>query len=122
MWSYLLRAVLPGRNPIGFGAADILEVTLAVLLVLAAMFSRPWIEPFVNGFAQQTRRCMWMLAILPVALRLLLLVHHPVPTPDVYDEFSHLLMADTLRHFRLANPPLPLPQFFETFFVLQDPT
>jgi hypothetical protein len=57
-----------------------------------------------------------------VALRLLLLSHHPVPTPDVYDEFSHLLEADTLRHFRLANPPHALPQFFETFFVLQEPT
>jgi MFS family permease len=55
-------------------------------------------------------------------LRLALLPHHPVPAPDVYDEFSHLLVADTLRHFRLANPPHALPQFFETFFVLQEPT
>jgi hypothetical protein len=62
------------------------------------------------------------LAIAPVALRLLLLATHPVPTPDVYDEFTHLLVADTLRHFRLANPPHALPQFFETFFVLQRPT
>lgn len=45
-----------------------------------------------------------------------------MPTPDVYDEFSHLLVADTLRHLRLANPPHALPQFFETFFVLQSPT
>jgi hypothetical protein len=30
-------------------------------------------------------------------------------------------VADTLRHFRLANPPHSLPQFFETFFVLQRP-
>jgi hypothetical protein len=57
-----------------------------------------------------------------VALRLLLLGHHPVPTPDVYDEFSHLLVADTLRHFRLTNPPHALRQFFETFFILQYPT
>ncbi|HEX6545706.1 MAG TPA: hypothetical protein VF023_05330 [Bryobacteraceae bacterium] len=63
-----------------------------------------------------------MLAGLTVALRLLLLPHHPVPTPDVYDEFGHLLVADTLRHFRLANPPHALSQFFETFFVLQEPT
>jgi hypothetical protein len=65
---------------------------------------------------------MLLLAALPVALRLLLLSHHPVPTPDIYDEFSHLLEADTLRHFRLANPAQALPQFFETFFVLQEPT
>ena len=40
----------------------------------------------------------------------------------MYDEFSHLLVADTLRHFRLANPPHALHQFFETSFVLQEPT
>ena len=51
-----------------------------------------------------------------------MLPHHPVPSPDVYDEFGHLLVADTLLHFRLANPPHPLHQFFETFFVLQTPS
>ncbi len=65
---------------------------------------------------------MALFAILPVALRLLLLPHHPVPSPDIYDEFGHLFVADTLRHFRLANPPHPLHQFFETFFTLQQPT
>ena len=61
------------------------------------------------------------LAILPVALRLAMLPHFPVPTPGGYDEFAHLLVADTLGHFRLANPPHPLHQFFETIFVLQEP-
>jgi len=65
---------------------------------------------------------MLVLAILPVAMRLALLPGHPIPSPDIYDEFAHLLVADTLRHFRLANPPHALPQFFETFFVLQSPT
>ena len=65
---------------------------------------------------------MALLACLPVVLRLALLPHHPAPSPDVYDEFSHLLVADTLRHFRLANPMHPLHRFFETFFVLQEPT
>jgi len=64
---------------------------------------------------------MLALAVLPVALRLALLPKHPIPVPEVYDEFGHLLVADTLRHFRLANPPHALPQFFETFFVLQSP-
>lgn len=65
---------------------------------------------------------MIALAVMPVALRLALLQHHSVPAPDIYDEFGHLLVADTLRHFRLANPPHALPHFFETFFVLQRPT
>ena len=65
---------------------------------------------------------MLLLALLPVILRVAMLAQHPVPSPQVYDEFGHLLVADTLLHFRLANPPHPLHQFFETFFVLQTPT
>jgi len=122
MLSNLLKALLPNPNPIGFGPADALELVLAALLVLVALWGRTWIAPYFRRFAERTGWCMLLLAALPVALRLLLLSHHPVPTPDIYDEFSHLLEADTLRHFRLANPPHALPQFFETFFVLQEPT
>jgi hypothetical protein len=117
----LRRALMPGPNPIGFGPADFLELGLAALLVAFAATWRPWLEP---GFARLARRpvvSMLLLASLPVALRLALLGHHPVPAPDVYDEFSHFLVADTLRHFRLANPPHALPQFFETFFTFQQP-
>jgi len=106
----------------GFGASDILELVLAALLVASALLWRPWIEPYAARLATRTGWCMLLLAALPVALRLLLLPHHPVPSPDIYDEFCHLLVADTLRHFRLANPMHPLHQFFETFFVLQEPT
>src|SRR6202011_4108374 len=113
-WENLLRALSPIRNPISFGAADALELALAALLVLIALFGRPWIAPHVRKFAERTRWCMLLLAILPVVLRLLLLGHHPVPAFDGYDESSLLLSADTLRHFRLANPPHALPQFFET--------
>lgn len=124
----MFRSPLPGANPMGFGPADLLDLALALLLVLVALLwlpsgaGRKQIEPWVRRMAQRTGWCMLLLAALPVTLRLLLLAHHPVPTPDIYDEFSHLLVAGTLRHFRLANPAHALPQFFETFFVLQDPT
>lgn len=122
MLNGLLKALLPNPNPIGFGPADAIELMLALILLAAALWGRTWILPRFKKFAERTVWCLVLLAILPVALRLLLLAHHPVPRPDVYDEFSHLLEADTLRHFRLANPPHALPQFFETFFVLQEPT
>jgi hypothetical protein len=118
----LVRSFLPLRNPIGFGASDFLEFIIAALLVLLALIARRWLEPYARRLAPKTGWCMLLLSLLPIALRLALLPHHPVPTPDVYDEFGHLLVADTLRHFRLANPPHPLHQFFETFFVLQQPT
>jgi hypothetical protein len=118
----LFHSFLPLHNPIGFGAADFIELGLAALLVFLALIWEPYLAGAAGRLARRTGWCMALLAILPVVLRLALLPHHPVPSPDLYDEFSHLLVADTLRHFRFANPPHPFPQFFETFFVLQDPT
>jgi hypothetical protein len=112
----------PVKNPIGFGASDFIELAIAVALVALVIAWRPLIEPFGRRFSLKTQWCMLALAILPAGLRLILLAHHPVPTPDIYDEFGHLLVADTLRHFRLANPAHAMRQFFETFFVLQEPT
>ena len=118
----LFRSFLPVRNPLGFGASDFVLLTLAAVLAFLALVWRPVVEPVLRALARRTGWCMLVLAALPVALRLLLLAHHPIPTPTVSDEFSHLLVADTLSHFRLANPTHPLHQFFETFFVLQEPS
>ena len=105
-----------------WSGADSIELGLAVLLMALAWISRSYLEPWTQRFAQHTRRAMLALFLLPIALRLALLPHHPVPTPQIYDEFAHLLVADTLSHFRLANPMHPLHRFFETFFTLQQPT
>lgn len=118
---HLFNSFLPFENPIGFGASDFIEFALAALLV-SLVLVRPGIERPLRRLAEKTGWCMLLLALLPVALRLALLAHHPVPTPDLYDEFGHLLVADTLRHLRLANPMHPMHQFFETFFVLQEPS
>jgi hypothetical protein len=119
---HLFRSFLPAQNPIGFGAADFIELLLALAGLLCALFARPYVEPLAARLARNTVWCMLLCGALPVILRLALLPHHPVPTPNIADEFSHLLVADTLRHFRFANPTHPLHQFFETFFVLQQPT
>ena len=112
---------LPLSNPLGMGAGDLIELALAALLLAMALAWLPWWEPFAARLAQRPVWCVLLLAALPVALRLLLLPHHPAPVPDIYDEFNHLLVADTLRHLRLANPAHPFHRFFETFFVLQEP-
>jgi hypothetical protein len=117
-----LAQFLPLTNPLGMGAGDLIELALAALLLALALAWRSWWEPYAARLAQKPVWSMLLLAALPVALRLLLLPHHPVPVPDIYDEFNHLLVADTLRHFRLANPAHRFHRFFETFFVLQEPT
>src|SRR6202162_480726 len=117
-----LRFFLPLLNPIGFGAADFIELILAVLLLVLVLASRPVFEPYARKLAEHTGWSMLLLALLPIALRLALLPQYPIPSPNVTDDFSYLLLADTLRHLRLANPAHPLHQFFETFFVLQQPT
>jgi hypothetical protein len=106
----------------GLSPADLVEIAAAALLALGVLIWHPWLTPLARRFEMRAGWSMAFFAALPVLLRLALLPHHPAPTPDLYDEFSHLLEADTLRHFRLANPPHALPQFFETFFVLQRPT
>ncbi len=55
-------------------------------------------------------------------LRLALFRTSPAPTPSGADDFSYVLLGDTLRHFRMANATHPLHQFFEAVFVLQQPT
>ena len=118
----LFETFTPLDNAIGFGAVDFIELTLAILLVAMALLWRPLVAPFCARLARRTRVSMAIFFVAPIALRLALLAHHPVPVPDLYDEFGHLLVADTLRHWRLANPPHPMHRFFETFFVLQSPT
>jgi hypothetical protein len=118
----IFRSFLPSRNPLGFGAADFVELFLTLVLVGLTLLARGRIEILFRRFAERTVPCMVLLALLPIALRLLLLAYHPVPEPEVSDDFSYLLSADTLRHFRLANPVHPMHRFFETFFVLQEPS
>ena len=117
----LFRSFLPLHNPIGFGASDFIELELAALLVLLIAADARW-GGWARRLAAHTGWSMLALAILPVALRLAMLAQSPVPTPNGSDDFAHLLAADTLRHFRLANPPHDLHRFFETIFVLQEPT
>ena len=115
------RSFLPLHNPLGFGASDFVEFALVALLV-AMVLARAALESAARRFAERTGWCMLLLFALPIVLRLALLPHFPIPTPGGADDYSYILLADTLRHFHLTNPAHPMHQFFETVFVLQQPT
>jgi hypothetical protein len=118
----LFRSFLPYHNPIGFGVIDFVELALAILLSALVLLSNPRLEAKARQLAERTAWCMLGIGLLPILLRLALLRNHPVPTPSGADDFSYLLLADTLSHFRLANPMNALHRFFETNFVLQQPS
>lgn len=108
-------------NALGFGPIDLLELWLAAILVAAILAQAPAAQ-FARALADRPIRCMIFLAAVPIGLRLALVAHHPIPIPRVADDFSYLLVGDTLAHFRLANPMHPMHRFFEGVFVLQDPS
>ena len=109
------------NHPAGFGASDSLLFTLAVLVCLLAGGSS-WLETPLRRLAQRPAWCLLVLFCSPILLRLALLPHHPVPTPNTADDFSYLLLGDTLAHFRLANAMHPMHRYFEAMFVLQEPS
>jgi hypothetical protein len=108
-------------NPFGFGASDWVVLALAILLVALLVLTR-LAARYARELSKRTVLCMVLLFALAVLLRLALLPQSPVPIPSGADDFSYILLGDTLRHLRLANAAHPLQQFFEAVFILQEPT
>ena len=118
---HVFRSFIPSANPIGFGAADFVEFFVAAALLALTLAREPLLR-LARTLSRQTAWSMLALGGLTVALRLALLPHAGAPIPSSADDNSYLLLADTLRHFRLANPTHPFYRFFEANFVLQQPT
>ncbi len=82
-------------------------------------------QKYVRGLSVLARHktLSWVgLGLFVLVVRAALLPIWPIPKPSIYDEFSYLLQADTFSHGRLTNQAHPLWHFFESTYVLQQPT
>lgn len=70
----------------------------------------------------QKKYLVWVaLALGMIVGRVALLPVLPIPEPELDDEFSNLLAADTFAHGRLANPTPAHAEFFESPHILVHP-
>src|SRR5260370_32438428 len=93
-------------------------------LLLPRLTSRVFriVESVLARIAARKTLAIVAFFFLVVGARVALLPLLPVPVPGIHDEYSYLLLGDTLAHGRLANPAHPMWMSFESFHVNWSPT
>src|SRR5438552_17752418 len=80
------------------------------------------VESLLSRLAERKTLAVIALFFMVIGVRLAVLPQLPVPVPGIHDEYSYLLLGDTLAHGRLANPHYPIRMSVDTFHVNWFPT
>jgi hypothetical protein len=102
---------------------------VALAFVLLAAVAPKWsvhaLRTIVRPFARLAERktlSIWLLFLSVISVRLAILPQLAAPVPGIHDEYSYLLLGDTLDHGRLTNPSHPMWMSFESFHINWFPT
>ena len=102
---------------------------VALLFLSLAIFASRRLEKALRAvahpfgkLARRKRLVIWLLFFWVIGVRLGVLPLLPVPVPGIHDEYSYLLLGDTLAHGRLTNPTHPMWTSFESFHINWFPT
>jgi hypothetical protein len=111
-------------TPFEWFLAAMVCVAVAVAFRAPAMASRQftWVESRLKWLGARPLGACLAAGMLPLILRAILLPVYGVPEPGVHDEYSVLLQADTFASGRWTNPTPPLPENFESLYILLRPT
>ncbi len=104
------------------GTGSIIWLAAGLAVAAAAWFIPLAADGVFRRLKSQARILCLAAPLLILLIRAALLPFWPIPKPYIYDEFGYLLQADTFSLGRLTNPAHPMAPFFESIYILQNPS